>query len=115
MKSVAGKTVLVTGAAMGLGRLFATKAVADGAAHVVLWDVNESALKDTAAELEPDEVVDGSWKAMLKGTPFLVIPWTSRLNKVLSGVLPVRARDAWLRRVGVYNSMAQFTGRDPQA
>ena len=52
MKSVAGKTVLVTGAAMGLGKLFATKAVADGAAHVVLWDINESALKDTAAELE---------------------------------------------------------------
>jgi all-trans-retinol dehydrogenase (NAD+) len=275
MKSVAGKTVLVTGAAMGLGKLFATKAVADGAAHVVLWDINESALKDTAAELEAvggsihfdvvdvssarkvataaklvrkevgdvhvlvnnagivrgkayfwenevrdveqtmtinslapmyvareflpgmiesgeecrvinlassaglnavprlavyagskwaaigwsdsvrleleqaghehvrvttvcptyintgmfdgakgifltpmleqDEVVDGSWKAMLKGAPFLVIPWTSRLNKVLSGVLPTRARDAWLRRVGVYNSMAQFTGRDPQA
>jgi hypothetical protein len=50
-----------------------------------------------------------------QGAPFLVIPWTSRLNKVLGGVLPVRARDAWLRRVGVYNSMAQFTGRDPQA
>jgi short-subunit dehydrogenase len=272
MKSAAGKTVLVTGAAMGLGRLFATKAVEEGAAHVVLWDVNESALKETAAELEAlggdihfdvidvssarkvaaaaklvrsevgdvhvlvnnagivrgksyfwenavrdveqtvainsiapmlvareflpamiasgeecriinlassaglnavprlavyagskwaaigwsdsvrleleqaghehvrvttvcptyintgmfdgakgifltpmleqDAVVAGSWKAMLKGAPFLIVPWTSRLNKVLSGVLPVRARDAWLRRVGVYNSMAEFTGRD---
>src|SRR3954451_21491726 len=274
MKSVAGKTVLVTGAAMGLGKLFPTKAVADGAAHVVLWDINESALKDTAAELEAaggsvhfdvvdvssarkvataaklvrkevgdvhvlvnnagivrgkayfwenpvrdveqtmtinslapmyvareflpgmitsdeecriinlassaglnavprlavyagskwaaigwsdsvrleleqaghehvrvttvcptyintgmfdgakgifltptlkqEEVVSGAWHEMLKGTPFLIIPWTSRLNKVLSGVLPVRARDMWLRRVGVYNSMAEFTGRAPQ-
>jgi short-subunit dehydrogenase len=272
MKSVAGKTVLVTGAAMGLGKLFATKAVAEGAAHVVLWDINESALKDTAAELEAaggtvhfnvvdvssartvaaaaklvrtevgdvhvlvnnagivrgksyfwenaisdveqtmtinalapmyvareflpamvdsaeecriinlassaglnavprmavysgskwaavgwsdsvrleleqaghehvrvttvcptyintgmfdgakgifltpmleqQEVVDAAWKAMRKGAPFVILPWTSRLNKVLSGMLPVRARDVWLRRVGVYNSMAGFTGRE---
>jgi len=270
MKSVKGKIVLVTGAAMGLGKLFATTAVKEKAAHVVLWDVNESALKDTAIELEAaggtvstyvvdvssaeavataadavrsevgdvqilinnagivrgngyfwenqtrdieqtmlinsiapmlvarqflpamvesdeecrvvniassaglnavprlaaycgskwaavgwsdsirleleqaghkhvrvttvcptyintgmfdgakgifltpmlkqEEVVDGSWREMLKGGPFLIIPWTSRLNKVLSGVLPVKFRDIWLDRVGVYDSMAQFTG-----
>jgi short-subunit dehydrogenase len=270
MKSVAGKTVLVTGAAMGLGKLFARTAVDEQAAHVVLWDINEGALKDTAAELEAaggtvhtfvvdvssaeavatagqavrdevgdvhvlinnagivrgngyfwentprdveqtmqinavapmrvareflpamvgsaeecrvvniassaglnavprlavycgskwaavgwsdsvrleleqaghqhvrvttvcptyintgmfegakgilltpmleqEEVVAGAWKEMLRGGPFLIVPWTSRLNKVLSGVLPVKARDAWLRRVGVYDSMAQFTG-----
>ena len=268
MKSVAGKTVLVTGAAMGLGKLFATTAVTEGAAHVVLWDINEGALKDTAAELEAaggtrppyvvdvsshaasprrpklvraevgdvhvlvnnagivrgngyfwenavratssrrwrstrsrrctwpasscpamiesgeecrvhqhrvvgraergaadgrlrgskwaavgwsdsvrleleqaghdhvrvttvcptyintgmfdgakgilltpmleqDEVVDGSWKAMLKGGPFLIIPWTSRLNKVLSGVLPVRAA----RRVAEPRRRLQLDGR----
>jgi short-subunit dehydrogenase len=271
MKSVADKIVLVTGAAMGLGKLFARTAVKEGAAKVVLWDINESALKDTAGELEAEggsvhtyvvdvsssaavtkaanlvrrevgdvqilvnnagivrgngyfwenklrdveqtmlinalapmyvareflpamveadtecriinlassaglnavprmaayagskwaavgwsdsvrleleqaghdhvrvttvcptyintgmfdgakgifmtpmleqeEVVEGAWKEMLKGGPFLIIPWTSRLNKVLSGVLPVKARDLWLRRVGVYNSMAEFTGR----
>ena len=270
MKSVEGKIVLVTGAAMGLGKLFAATAVQENAAHVVLWDVNEGALKDTAAELEAqggtvstyvvdvssqeavsaaaelvrsevgdvhvlinnagivrgngyfwenqtrdieqtmlinsiapmlvareflpamvesdeecrvvniassaglnavprlavycgskwaavgwsdsirleleqaghkhvrvttvcptyintgmfdgakgifltpmlkqEEVVSGSWREMLKGGPFLIIPWTSRLNKVLSGVLPVRFRDIWLDRVGVYDSMAQFTG-----
>ena len=270
MKSVESKIVLVTGAAMGLGKLFATTAVKEKAAHVVLWDVNESALKDTAIELEAaggtvstyvvdvssaeavataadavrsevgdvqilinnagivrgngyfwenqtrdieqtmlinsiapmlvarqflpamvesdeecrvvniassaglnavprlaaycgskwaavgwsdsirleleqaghkhvrvttvcptyintgmfdgakgifltpmlkqEEVVDGSWREMLKGGPFLIIPWTSRLNKVLSGVLPVKFRDIWLDRVGVYDSMAQFTG-----
>jgi len=270
MKSVESKIVLVTGAAMGLGKLFATTAVKEKAAHVVLWDVNESALKDTAIELEAaggtvstyvvdvssaeavataadavrsevgdvqilinnagivrgngyfwenqtrdieqtmlinsiapmlvareflpamvesdeecrvvniassaglnavprlaaycgskwaavgwsdsirleleqaghkhvrvttvcptyintgmfdgakgifltpmlkqEEVVNGSWREMLKGGPFLIIPWTSRLNKVLSGVLPVRFRDIWLDRVGVYDSMAQFTG-----
>jgi short-subunit dehydrogenase len=274
MKSVADKVVLITGAAMGLGKLFARTAVQEQAAAVVLWDINESALKDTAAELEAEggtvhtyvvdvsssaavrkaadlvrkevgdvhilvnnagivrgngyfwenairdveqtmlinsiapmyvareflpamvdsdeecrvinlassaglnavprlavyagskwaavgwsdsvrleleqaghkhvrittvcptyintgmfdgakgifltpmlkqeEVVNGAWQEMLKGGPFVIIPWTSRLNKVLSGVLPVRARDAWLRRVGVYNSMAEFTGRVPE-
>jgi len=54
MKSVADKIVLVTGAAMGLGKLFAQTAVQEKAAAVVLWDVNESALKDTAAELEAE-------------------------------------------------------------
>lgn len=272
MRSVQGKTVLVTGAAMGLGKLFATRAVREGAAHVVLWDLDESALKDTAAELEAmggsvhlyvvdvstrtkvaaaakqvraevgdvhvlvnnagivrgkayfwendardvdatmqvnalapmhvareflpamvtageecrmltlassaglnavprmavyaaskwaavgwsdsvrleleqaghdhvrvttvcptyintgmfdgakgilftpmleqNDVVDASWKHMLDGEPFVILPWTSRLNKVLSGVLPVKLRDVWLRRVGVYTSMAEFTGRE---
>jgi all-trans-retinol dehydrogenase (NAD+) len=270
MKNVAGKIVLVTGAAMGLGKLFARTAVREQAAAVVLWDINEGALKDTAAELEAEggtihtyvvdvssgesistaaelvrsevgdvqilvnnagivrgngyfwenktrdveatmlinsigpmlvareflpamvesddecrminlassaglnpvprlavycgskwaavgwsdsvrleleqagakhvrvttvcptyintgmfdgakgmfltpmleqeQVVAGAWKEMLKGGPFLLIPWTSRLNKIVSNALPVRARDIWLRRTGVLNSMAEFTG-----
>ena len=52
MKSVAGKNVLVTGAAMGMGRLFAERAVAEHARSVVLWDVNESALNETLATME---------------------------------------------------------------
>lgn len=51
MKDAAGTTVLITGAAMGMGRLFAERAVAEGAAAVVLVDVNEEALATTAAEL----------------------------------------------------------------
>lgn len=270
MQSVRGTNVLVTGAAMGLGKLFATNAVREGAATVVLWDANETALKETATELEAaggrvhydvvdvtsqdrvaeaaaqiradvgavhvlfnnagivrgngyfweseprdflltmevnsigpmlvareflpgmieshrpcrlvniassaglnaiprmaayaaskwaavgfsdsvrleleqaghdhvkittvcptyintgmfdgakgilftpmlkqEDVVDATWKAMLSGEPFVVMPWTSRMNKVLSGVLPTRVRDFYLRRVGVYNSMDEFTG-----
>ena len=270
MQSVKGSNVLVTGAAMGLGKLFATNAVKEGAASVVLWDVNEPALKETAAELEDlggtihyeavdvtsaaqvaeaaqrardnvgtvhilfnnagivrgngyfwendprdftltlevnalglmrvareflpamiesgrqcrlvniassaglnaiprmaayaaskwaaigfsdsvrleleqaghdhvrvttvcptyintgmfdgakgilftpmlkqEDVVNETWKAMLAGRPSVVLPWTSRMNKVLTGVLPVRWRDVYLRRVGVYNSMDDFTG-----
>lgn len=60
--------------------------------------------------LEQADVVDKVWTAMLKGTPFVVMPWTSKMNKVLSAVLPVRLRDAYLRRVGVYNSMDEFRG-----
>jgi len=52
MESVKGMNVLVTGAAMGLGKLFATRAVEEGAAAVVLWDANSAALEETAAELE---------------------------------------------------------------
>ena len=51
MKSVEGKNVLITGAAKGMGRLFAERAIAEGASAVVLWDVDESALNDTLAEL----------------------------------------------------------------
>ncbi len=51
MKSVAGKNVLVTGAAMGMGRLFAERAVAEHARSVVLWDVNEKALNDTLSSM----------------------------------------------------------------
>jgi all-trans-retinol dehydrogenase (NAD+) len=51
MKSVKGKRVLVTGGAMGMGRLFAERAIAERAAAVVLWDVDESALNETLTEL----------------------------------------------------------------
>jgi NAD(P)-dependent dehydrogenase (short-subunit alcohol dehydrogenase family) len=71
MQTVAGKRVLVTGAAMGMGRLFAQRAVAEDAAAVVLWDVNEADLTDTAAELSEGgtqvrtDVVDvGDWQAV---------------------------------------------------
>jgi len=60
--------------------------------------------------LEQQDVVDTTWAAMLEGSPFVVMPWTSRMNKVLAGVLPIRLRDFYLRRVGVYNSMDEFHG-----
>ena len=272
MKTVAGRTVLITGAAMGLGKLFAQKAVSENAAAVVLWDINESALRDTAAELKTagatvhsyvvdissaealaaaaaqvqadagtveilfnnagivrgngyfwetsndrdiaqtmainslapmliareflpgmiesntdcrvvniassagllsnprmavyaaskwalvgwsdsvrlelqqaghhktkvttvcptyintgmfdgtkgmlftpmlrqETVVARVWRKMLKGGPFLIMPWTSRVNNAVSGFLPVKVRDYCLDRAGVYHSMDEFTGR----
>ncbi|MFH4416085.1 MAG: SDR family NAD(P)-dependent oxidoreductase [Neisseriaceae bacterium] len=49
---VAGKTVLITGAAMGMGRLYALKAAREQAKCLVLWDINEEKLKQTAIEVE---------------------------------------------------------------
>lgn len=57
MQSVSGLNVLVTGAAMGLGKLFATRAVKEGAAAVVLWNANEAALKETVTELEAGSTI----------------------------------------------------------
>ncbi|WP_028476801.1 SDR family NAD(P)-dependent oxidoreductase [Nocardia sp. CNY236] len=272
LNTVAGKRVLVTGAAMGLGKLFAQIAVREGAAAVVLWDINEAAVKDTAAELtglgsaihhhvvdvaspeaiaeaatavreqiggidvlvnnagivrgnnyfwetddrddidktvainslapmyvtleflpamvagatearvltiassaalvsnprmsvyagskwaalgwsdsvrvellqaghdhvkvttvcptyintgmfdgakgflftsilEPQAVVDHSWKAMKKGAPLVVLPWPSRVNRALTNLMPIKLRDRILESVGVYRSMEEFTGR----
>lgn len=51
MQTVADKIILITGAAMGMGKLYAQRAVQENAATVVLWDINEAALKDTATEL----------------------------------------------------------------
>ncbi|MEU4320390.1 SDR family NAD(P)-dependent oxidoreductase [Nocardia fluminea] len=272
LETVAGKRVLITGAAMGLGRLFAEKAVAEGADAVVLWDINELALRETAAQLtaaggkvhhyvvdvssqdsireageavrkevggidilvnnagivrgntyfwetenradidktmainslapmyvtleflpgmvagasqarvlniassaglvanprmavyagskwaalgwsdsvrleleqaghdhvkvttvcptyintgmfdgakgilftpmlEQHDVVDTSWSEMKKGGALVVLPWTSRMNRALTGLLPIKVRDLYLNAVGVYHSMDQFTGR----
>ncbi len=52
MQSVAGKTVLITGAAMGMGKIYAQLAVREQAAAVVLWDINQPELEKTTAELQ---------------------------------------------------------------
>ena len=51
MDTVEGRIVLVTGAAMGMGRLYAEHAVDERAAAVVLWDVDAAALEETRAAL----------------------------------------------------------------
>ncbi|MDO7869011.1 SDR family oxidoreductase [Nocardioides jiangxiensis] len=52
MKNVEGKIVLITGAAMGMGKLYAERAVAEGALAVVLWDINRTALAETVDQLK---------------------------------------------------------------
>ncbi|XP_033099452.1 epidermal retinol dehydrogenase 2-like [Anneissia japonica] len=50
-KDVAGEFVLVTGSGSGIGRLLALEFAKRGAT-LVLWDINESAIKDVAGEIE---------------------------------------------------------------
>ncbi|MBF6275287.1 short-chain dehydrogenase [Nocardia sp. 852002-20019_SCH5090214] len=61
--------------------------------------------------LEQEEVVDTAWREMKNGAALVVLPWTSRLNRAISGLLPLKVRDFYLNKVGVYHSMDEFTGR----
>lgn len=62
--TVAGSRILITGAAMGMGRLYAERAVAEGAALVLLWDLNKEQLAETvtvlAASATPTQTVIGT-------------------------------------------------------
>jgi short-subunit dehydrogenase len=61
--------------------------------------------------IEQDKAVAAAWTQMKAGTPLVVMPWTSRFNRAITGLLPLRVRDAYLDAVGVYHSMEEFTGR----
>lgn len=61
--------------------------------------------------LEQEKVVDTVWREMKAGSPMVVMPWTSRFNRAISGLLPLKLRDFYLNKVGVYHSMDEFTGR----
>src|SRR5437867_8517781 len=50
MSEYAGRNVLVTGAASGIGRLLALRIAAEGA-HVILWDVNSRGIQDVQREI----------------------------------------------------------------
>lgn len=49
--SLVNATVLITGAAMGMGKMYAHLAVKDRAAQVILWDINAELLEEAAAGL----------------------------------------------------------------
>lgn len=51
MSRITGKSVLITGGAMGLGRLMAERSVELGAKRVILWDINATLLESTAQAL----------------------------------------------------------------
>ena len=62
--------------------------------------------------LEPDDVVEETWAAMLHGQPLLVMPKTVLLSETVKGVLPIGIRDFVADKVlGIYHTMEDFTGR----
>ncbi|WP_052497426.1 SDR family NAD(P)-dependent oxidoreductase [Lysobacter sp. A03] len=65
--------------------------------------------------MEPEDVVDRAWKAMKRGKPRLMMPWSVWLSGALRGVLPQPLWDVLADRVfRVYSSMDHFTGRGPK-
>jgi len=50
--SVEARTVLITGAARGMGEIYARRAVAEGARAAILWDLDQAALDEVSASLE---------------------------------------------------------------
>jgi NAD(P)-dependent dehydrogenase (short-subunit alcohol dehydrogenase family) len=51
MNRLAGKTAFITGSARGIGRAFAEAYLREGAAHVVIADINLESAQETAKEL----------------------------------------------------------------
>src|SRR5690606_10333941 len=51
MRTVAGLTVLVTGAGRGMGEIYARRAVSEGARSLILWDVDQAALEAVSRAL----------------------------------------------------------------
>lgn len=58
---ISGATVLITGAARGMGELYARRAAREGAAAILLWDIDGERLEVLAAELrrKPHAVAGG--------------------------------------------------------
>ncbi|QRN40654.1 MAG: SDR family NAD(P)-dependent oxidoreductase [Neisseriaceae bacterium] len=46
-----GKNVLITGAAMGMGRIYALRSAQEKASNIILWDINQEQLEKTAEEV----------------------------------------------------------------
>ena len=62
--------------------------------------------------MSPESAVAAAWNGMRRGTPIVMKPWTTRLAKVLKGVLPLSLWDFVAGRIfHVYNSMDHFRGR----
>ncbi len=105
MESVAGMRVLITGAAMGMGKLYAQMAVAEGAAAVVLWDINAVELDRTVLELRA-----------LGGRVFPYLVDVSKLDAITAAATRVKAEvgdpDILINNAGVVRGKL-FWEHDP--
>jgi short-subunit dehydrogenase len=50
MTTFRNKIVLITGGAHGIGKLLGEKSLREGAAELVIWDINEQSLKESATD-----------------------------------------------------------------
>ena len=65
----------------------------------------------TTPVMTPRRAVAAAWRGLLAGTPVVLAPASVALGPLLRGVLPTRAFDVVVRRLGVHSSTAAFTGR----
>jgi short-subunit dehydrogenase len=95
---------VITGAASGMGLLYARRAVAEGASVVVLWDVDKAALKRVRAELEKTawpttqvvpEVVDLSSRAAIEKAAAKVIKKFGGTDVLINNAGVVRGAFFW--------------------
>ena len=56
---IQGKTVLITGACSGIGKIMARRCLEKGAKQVIIWDINEAAIAATVEELSAKGHVHG--------------------------------------------------------
>jgi all-trans-retinol dehydrogenase (NAD+) len=112
-------TVLMTGAASGLGRLMATKMAAEGA-RLALWDRDAAGLAATAAEIAPTGatvatyVCDVSDRAAIAATAERTTQEVGAVDilvnnaGVVSGKTLLAASDADIERTFAVNTLALF-------
>ncbi|MBS0215748.1 MAG: SDR family NAD(P)-dependent oxidoreductase [Proteobacteria bacterium] len=107
MFELKGTTVLVTGAGMGMGRLFALQAAREGAGHVVLWDIDGAALERVADEIRA-----------LGATPHssvVDVADTAAIDHAANTLLAtVGAPDLIVNNAGIVRGNAWFWETDPR-
>ena len=101
-----GAVVLITGAARGMGEIYARMAVAQGARAVAIWDVDEAAASALAASLD---------RASCTVRPFVVD--VSKLEDVRRGVAETREQlgevDVLINNAGIVKG-GPFWEHDPE-
>jgi all-trans-retinol dehydrogenase (NAD+) len=118
MSELAGRRVLITGAASGLGLLLSRKVTAAGA-HCVMWDVNGSALEAARRDLEAagrsveSDVCDLSSRTAIEAAAARVLgngPVDVLVNNagVVTGKTVLDATPAEIERTFAVNVLALF-------
>lgn len=102
MKTVAGKKILITGAAMGMGHLYAELAVKEGAEALVLWDINTSLLNQVTTELKAKgnttiyaESVDISQLSAIAAAKEKVLRELGMIDILINNAGIIRAKYFW--------------------